>query len=51
MKIREASKDFTEGEILLPSSNTSYIEENTSTGEEKKGKTTQKHTEIPRRTI
>jgi len=29
MKIQEASKDFTEGGILLPFSKTSYIEENT----------------------
>jgi len=29
MKIQEASEDFTEGEILFPSSNTFYFEENT----------------------
>jgi hypothetical protein len=34
MKIQEASDDFTKGGILFPSSETSYIEENTSTGKE-----------------
>ena len=34
MKIQEASEDITEGGILFPSSKTSYIEENTKTGEE-----------------
>jgi len=33
-KIQEASEDFTEGEIMFPSFKTSYIKENTSTGEE-----------------
>jgi len=34
LKIQKASEDVTEGEILFPSSKTSYIEENTKTGEE-----------------
>ena len=34
MKIQEVSKDFTEGGIMFSNFKTSYIEENTSKGEE-----------------
>jgi len=34
LKIQEVSEDVIEGEILFPSSKTSYFEENTKTGEE-----------------
>ncbi|AES61027.1 hypothetical protein MTR_1g075120 [Medicago truncatula] len=34
MRVQVASKDFTKGGILFPSSKTSYIVENTSTCEE-----------------
>jgi hypothetical protein len=39
MKIQKTSEDFTEGEIMFPSPNTSYMEANTQKGRktEKKG--------------
>jgi len=50
MKIQEASKDFTEEEIMFPSSKTSYIEQNTLKYEENKHFNTGIHSEAPKRT-
>jgi len=48
MKIQEASKDFTKGGNMFPSSKTSYIEENTSMGEENRQNNTENALKRPR---